>query len=243
MGTILILGATSDIARAVAHRFAREKFDIILAGRDKKRLSADAGDLAIRHKIETSVATFDAAQFSSHKKLYDALKKKPDVVVLAFGYLGDQKTAEADFHEAHRIIDANYTGAVSILEVVAADFEKRKSGSIIAISSVAGDRGRQSNYIYGSAKGGLSAYLSGLRNRLSASNVPVLTVKPGFVATRMTEGMALPGALTAKPESVANEIFRAWKKKKNILYTKWMWRYIMLIIIHIPEFIFKKLKL
>ena len=132
---------------------------------------------------------------------------------------------------------------VSILSVIADDFEKRGSGCIAAISSVAGDRGRQSNYIYGSAKAGLTAYLSGLRNRLTSKGVHVMTVKPGFCRTKMTENLELPAALTASPEQVAHAVYRGMEKGRSTVYTLWMWRWIMLIIKHIPEPIFKKMKL
>jgi len=164
-------------------------------------------------------------------------------VLCVFGYLGDNVKGMKDFKEAERIIDVNYKGAVSILNIVANDFMAKKSGWIAAISSVAGDRGRQSNFLYGSAKAGLTAYLSGLRNLASKHGVQVLTIKPGFVNTKMTRGMDLPKKLMAEPEDVAESIYKAWKKKKDVLYTKWIWRYIMLIIIHIPERIFKKLSL
>ena len=141
------------------------------------------------------------------------------------------------------IIDSNYTGAVSILNIVANDFEARKFGTIVGISSVAGDRGRQSNYLYGSAKAGFTAYLSGLRNRLYKSGVHVLTVKPGFMKTRMIEGMRTPGPLTAEPAKVATVVYKATTKRKNEIYVLWMWRYIMLVIRLIPEIIFKKLNM
>jgi len=161
-------------------------------------------------------------------------------VISAVGYLGEQDRAQSDFREAKKIIDTNYAGVVSLLNIIANDFEKRKNGFIVGISSVAGDRGRKSNYIYGSAKAALTTYLSGLRNRLYDANVQVLTVKPGFVATKMTEGMALPEKLTAQPEEVAEDIYKAQQKGRNVLYTKWMWRWVMLIIKSIPEFLFKK---
>lgn len=243
MKSVLILGATSDIARACAKKFAEEKFTIYLAGRDKNRLAADAKDLQIRTNCEVATIHFDALSFSSHQQFYSKIKIEPDVVICAVGILGDQKKAESDFNESKKIMDTNYSGCVSILNVIAGEFSKRGSGTIIGISSVAGDRGRQSNFIYGSAKAAFTAYLSGLRNRLSKNNVHVITVKPGFVNTSMTEGMNLPGLLTAEPETVANDIYRAYIKNKNIIYTKWFWRYIMMIIIHIPEGIFKKLNL
>jgi len=137
----------------------------------------------------------------------------------------------------------NYTGAVSILNIVANYYVSQQKGIIAGISSVAGERGRQSNYFYGSAKAGFTAYLSGLRNRLFHQQVHVLTVQPGFVYTRMTEGLPLPRLLTATPEKVADSIYLAIRKKKNVIYVKWFWRWIMLIIKCIPEFLFKKLKL
>jgi hypothetical protein len=243
MAWVLILGSTSDIARATARKFAENGFDLYLAGRDKRRIERDAEDITIRTGRVAKVVEFDAANYGTHKKFYDSLKERPDVVLCAFGYLGDQQRAQSDFAEASRIIESNFTGAVSILNRIADDFEKLGRGTIIGISSVAGDRGRGSNYMYGSAKAGFTAYLSGLRNRLQSAGVHVVTVKPGFVRTRMTEKMDLPGALTAEPERVAADIYNAYLKKRNIIYTLWYWRFIMLIIRHIPERIFKKLSL
>jgi short-subunit dehydrogenase len=142
-----------------------------------------------------------------------------------------------------KTINANYTGAVSILNIISADYASRQSGSIIGISSVAGNRGRQSNYIYGSAKAGFTAYLSGLRNKMYHSKVHVLTVLPGFVYTKMTEHLKLPKPLTANPEEVASAVFNGVKSRKNIVYVKWFWRWIMLIITSIPESMFKKKKM
>ncbi len=211
--------------------------------RQSARLAPLAQDLKLRHGAEAIVAEFDLLDTAAHAAFYAALPEKPDVVICVAGYLGDTEKARHDFAEARRVIDTNYTGAVSILDVVADDFELRRSGCIVGISSVAGDRGRQSNYHYGSAKAGFSAYLSGLRNRLFPAGVHVLTVKPGFVRTRMTEGMKLPPALTAEPTKVARDIRLAVEKRRNVLYTLWMWRWVMVIIQHIPEFVFKKLRL
>ncbi len=240
---VLILGAGSDIAVAAARRFAKAGNNIYLASRNLRELEREAGHLELKHKVKCKVIYFDALDFKSHQKFYTELDPKPSGVILAFGLLGDQAEAQKDFTLAMTIIDTNYSGVVSILEVVAADFEKRKSGFIVGISSVAGDRGRQSNYIYGSAKAGFSVYLSGLRHRLYKSGVSVLTVKPGFVATKMTAGLDLPGRLTAKPEEVAERIFKAVKKRRHTIYIKPIWRVIMLFIIHLPEFIFKRTKL
>ena len=164
-------------------------------------------------------------------------------VISAIGYLGDQKKAQSNFREANKILDTNYTGITSLFNVIANDFEKRGSGFIVGISSVAGDRGRKSNYFYGSAKAAFTTYLSGLRNRLYEANVHVLTVKPGFVNTQMTAKMDLPTKLTAQPEEVAKDIYDAQNSKKDQLYTKWYWKWIMIIIKLIPEFKFKKKKL
>jgi hypothetical protein len=161
-------------------------------------------------------------------------------VILAFGILGDQELAQKDFTKAQEIIETNFSGGVSILECVAEDFENLGRGFIVAISSVAADRGRKSNYIYGSSKAGFSAYLSGLRHRLFSSGVTVLTVKPGFVSTKMTNDMDLPTTLTAQPQEVAENIFRAIAKGRNTIYVKPVWRLIMFVIIHLPEFIFKR---
>ncbi len=241
--SVLILGASSDIARAIARKFGSEGWSLLLAGRDVELLSRDAADFRLRYKVDVEAFGFDAVAFESHARFWDSLPGKPEGVICVFGYLGGQKVSERNWDEAKKAIDTNFTGAVSILNIAANDFEERKSGFIIGISSVAGDRGRMSNYIYGSAKAGFTAYLSGLRARLSKSEVKVMTVKPGFVATRMTEGMSTPALLTATPQQVAADVMRAYKRGKPVVYTRWFWKYIMLIIVHIPERVFRKLKL
>jgi short-subunit dehydrogenase len=243
MKNVLILGATSDMAQAIAKRFSAEGWSLTLAALESDLLEPIAGDLRVRAETEVKTLEFDATDFSNHRGFYESLESRPDAVICVFGYMGDQISARTDFNEVQKTIEINYTGAVSILSVVAEDFEKRGSGSIAGVSSVAGDRGRQSNYIYGSAKAGLTVYLSGLRNRLAKSGVHVMTVKPGFCRTKMTENMELPAALTATPEQVANAVFHGLNKKRNTVYILWMWRWIMLVIRHIPEFIFKKMGL
>ena len=242
--TLLILGGNSDVAHAVALQFAaRAGADITLASRDMELLKKKTADIEIRHNTTARAVHFDAADPESHVAFYDRLSPKPDVVVAAFGYLGDQARAQSEGEEARRIIDTNFTGAVSILEIVAADLEARKKGVIIGIGSVAGLRGRQSNYIYGAAKGALGIYLSGLRNRLSKHGVHVITVLPGFIDTKMTAGMGLPGLLTATAQQAAEDIFEAYRKSRNTIYTRWFWRWIMVVIRSIPEGIFKRLSL
>jgi decaprenylphospho-beta-D-erythro-pentofuranosid-2-ulose 2-reductase len=243
MPVVLILGATSDIAMAIARKFASHKYDIQLAARQPAQLAPLQSDLQIRYNVNCSLHRFDAVDYSTHQTFFDSLHPKPDVAVCVFGYLGDAMKARSDWSESETIIKSNFTGAVSILDKIANYFSSEKKGTIVGISSVAGERGRQSNYHYGSAKAGFTAYLSGLRNRLFHDGVHVVTVQPGFTYTRMTENMPLPKLLTGHPEEVAAGVYSAVNKKKNVIYVKWMWRWIMLIIRVIPEGIFKKMKM
>lgn len=243
MPTVLILGATSDIGFAIAKKYATNKYDIQLAGRKLDHLKPLQSDLQIRFGVQCSIHAFDAMDFSSHASFYNSLPVKPDITVCVVGYMGDNEKVIHSLDETLKTISTNFTGAVSILNIVAADYASRKQGVIAGISSVAGNRGRQSNYIYGSAKAGFTAYLSGLRNRMFHEKVHVVTVLPGFVYTKMTEHLNLPKLLTAQPDDVANAIYKAVQKKKNVIYVKWFWRWIMLIITSVPEFIFKKKKL
>lgn len=243
MSTVLLLGASSDIAIALASKFASEGYAIQLASRNAQKLQPLCSDLAIRYNAKCSLHEFDAEQPASHIAFLASLPDRPDITISVFGYLGEQVKGESDWSECHRILTVNFTGAVSILNIVANEYAARGQGVIVGISSVAGERGRQSNYLYGSAKAGFTAYLSGLRNRLFSKNVHVLTVQPGFVYTRMTENIPLPALLTSTPAYVAGAIFKAIEKKKDVIYVKWFWRWIMFLIKSIPEFLFKKMKL
>ena len=241
---VLILGATSAIARATAAAFAARGNDLYLASRDLDELRRIAADLRVRYGVEVRYGLFDAEATETHVEFFQSVIEEMQElsgVVLAFGYLGDQQAAR-DFKVGKKIIAANFTGAASILSHCANYFEPLKHGFIIGISSVAGDRGRQSNYVYGAAKGALSLYLQGLRNRLFVGGVRVITIKPGFVDTAMTFG--LPGMfLVASPQIIGERIVRTLDKSADVVYLPWFWRYIMLIIQHIPEPIFKRLKL
>lgn len=241
MNYILIVGASSDIAKAIARVYAEKGYQLYLAARgNMEKTRTFAKDIQIRYDCIVECYSIDILDFESHKLFYDNLPIKPLGVITAVGYLGQQEKAMKDFKEAHQTINTNFTGLVSLLNIIATDFQRRKKGFIIGIGSVAGDRGRQKNYIYGSAKAGFATYLSGLRNQLHTDNVHVLTVKPGFVNTKMTKGMDLPQKLVAEPEEVARDIFKAQQKGVNILYTKWIWRWIMWIIRSIPENLFKR---
>lgn len=239
MKNVLILGANSDIAMATAKKFESEGYSLTLASRNVSKLNSFSSQLTNARQV----LEFDALKFDTHAAFYQSLEHKPDVVVCAFGTLPDEEKALNNQEDMLVAINSNYTGAVSILNIVAQDFKRRKAGSIIGISSVAGDRGRSSNYHYGSAKAGFTAYLSGIRGLLRKDGVHVATIKPGFVKTKMIEGLETPGLLTASPEQVAKTIFKAYKKKRSVLYVKPIWRPVMWIIKHIPEFIFKRLSI
>ena len=243
--TVLIAGATSAIAQGIAAGFARRGYEVLVAGRDLEETGRIAADLAVRYGVKSRALSFDATDFGSHQRFADALFQGGaglTGVVVCFGLLGDQATAAADPLAARRIVDVNFTGAATLLAPIANHLERQGSGFIAALGSVAGDRGRQSNYIYGSAKGALALYLQGLRQRLAKHNVTVTTIKPGFVDTRMTFGM--PGLfLVADPAEVGEAAVRAILAGKSVVYLPWFWRFIMLIIRSIPESIFMRLKL
>ena len=245
-GGVVILGPTSAIARAVAGGLAAKGHALVLAGRDAEEIETIAADLRIRHGVPVHGLNWDATDFDTHAERIEACAELLDGsiegVVLCSGYMPEQEVAQTDWDAARRTIDVTYTGSVSMLNLFATRFESQRRGFICAIGSVAGDRGRQSNYLYGSAKAGLSAYLEGLRNRMFHAGVHVLTVKPGFVDTAMTWG--LDGMfLVASPETVGRRIVRAIEKRRNVLYVPWFWRYIMLIIRHIPESVFKRMRM
>lgn len=240
---VLILGARSDISKAVAHKFAALGHPVQLAVRDASNLEADKADMGLRDGVSVSLQEFDALATDTHEVFVAELPELPQIAVCAVGLMGQQAENERDVAAAARVMRSNYEGPASILAIQANRFEERGSGTIVGISSVAGDRDRATNYIYGSAKAGFTALLSGLRNRLAKLGVHLVTVLPGFVATRMTEGMDLPAKLTAEPNGVADAIARAVERKKDVIYVCPIWRLIMLIIRNIPERIFTGMKI
>lgn len=242
-GNVLILGARSDMAMAIAHRFAKEGYDIQLSARNADRLAADISDIELRYQVAVTQHEFDALNTASHGAFVEHLPVLPDIAVCAVGYMGEQGENERDTQAASLVMRSNYEGPASILAVLANRFEQRGSGCIVGISSVAGERGRATNYVYGSAKAGFTAFLSGLRNRLAKKGVHVVTVLPGFVATKMTAGMDLPAKLTAQPEQVAEAVLGAVLKQRNVVYVKPVWQLIMMIIRNIPEQVFKGMKI
>jgi len=240
--SVLILGAASDIGRAIAHEYGRGGAALILAARDAPRLEADAVDLRLRYGGEVRVAEFDVLDAPRHGGFLDGLGALPDTVICVIGMLGEQEEAQRSAQSAALVMATNYTGCCLILGEIANRMEGRGAGCIIGVSSVAGERGRAKNYIYGSAKAGFTAFLSGLRARLARDGVRVITVQPGFVDTRMTAGMDLPKALTAQPEEVARAIHRAQAKEKHVIYVRPIWRLVMAVIRALPESIFMRMK-
>ncbi|MCW1933122.1 SDR family oxidoreductase [Pararhodobacter zhoushanensis] len=243
MSSVLILGARSDIARACAQFYAKQGYAVQLAARDPAGLEADATDLHLRHRVPVTCHAFDVLDTASFAGFIEALPILPDTVICAVGFMGEQAASERDPQAAALVMRSNYEGPSLILGLLAERFADRNSGTLVGISSVAGDRGRASNYVYGSAKAGFTAFLSGLRNRLSRTRVQVITVKPGFVATRMTEGMDLNPRLTAQPDEVARAIWTAQAKGRSVIYVRGIWRLVMTIIRLLPEAVFKKTSL
>jgi short-subunit dehydrogenase len=246
-GSILIVGPTSDIGRAVAHELAARGYSLILAARDCDELGRVAADLRLHHgTIEVEEEVFEALDVASHARLVDVCWERCNLqgIVACHGYMCDQVLADVEPEQAQRTLDVNLKSYVSLLTPVARRLRARGSGFICAVSSVAGDRGRQSNYTYGASKAGLNVYLQGLRNRLAPYGVAVITVKPGFVDTAMTWGVLKPGSpIVASPERVARDVVRAIERGRDVVYTPWFWRWIMLVIRSIPERVFKRLTL
>jgi short-subunit dehydrogenase len=240
----VVLGASSAIARAFARQVARGGADVLLAGRDGEDLAASAADLALRHGVHARWIVFDALDGATHEALLARARDFAGAATLnlflAYGIMPSQAEIDADPALAERVIAANYTSAVTLLQRAAVLFEERKAGHVVALGSVAGDRGRIKNHVYGSAKAGLATYLQGLRARLFRAGVGVTTIKPGFVDTAMTFG--LPGMfLVASPDDAAAAMLKAVRKGKDVAYVPFFWWMIMTILRHIPERIFKRL--
>lgn len=245
MKRVLILGATSAIAQACARLFAARGDALALVGRNAERLEAIAADLKVRGAGEVTTRVQDLNDLAAHDALISDVQTALgglDVALIAHGTLGDQKACEQDFAQAEQELRTNFLSAASLLTVLANRFEAQRSGALAVISSVAGDRGRQSNYVYGTAKAALTAFTSGLRNRLAPTGVSVLTVKPGFVDTPMTA--AFPkNRLFVGPDRIAQGIVRGIDHGKDVIYLPGFWRLIMFLIRSVPERLFKRLKL
>lgn len=242
--TMLLLGATSDIGHAVAAAYAAVGWRIVLAGRNRAGCERNARDLATRYGASVAVVDFDVCAVDRFQALLEGLPQLPDTVVSVIGLLGDQRCAEHDVAHAAEILRTNFEGPALLLGLFANRMAARGHGTLVGVSSVAGERGRASNYVYGAAKAGLTAFLSGLRNRLAKRGVHVLTVNPGYVRTKMTDGMALPKPLTTDPDVVGAAIYRAAEQeRRDVIYVLPLWRWVMFAIRCIPERIFKRLSI
>ena len=246
---LLLFGANSAIATEVARQWVSDGRSVFCVGRNPDKLSALLADLRVRagdNGARIDGVAEDLCQVEAHASLWqkaEAAIGEVDAVLVAHGSLPDQEKCEQSVPAMLAEIETNATSAMALLSLAAKRMEPRAGGVIAAISSVAGDRGRQSNYVYGAAKGMLTLFMQGLRNRLAKKGIAVVTIKPGFVDTPMTADFDKSGPLWARPEKVASGIIRAMEKGRNEVYLPWFWRYIMLIIRHIPERIFKRMSL
>jgi len=241
---MIVLGSTSEVAQAFVEKALQEgeKFEkIYLFTSNKEITERFARHIDVKFLQQSEIIELDLTKEIDYN-IFENINST--LLFCAVGYLGEG-TEEGlyDNKNTQKIIEINYSKLIPVINYFAHKFESRRSGTIIGLSSVAGDRGRQSNFIYGSAKAAFTAYLSGLRNYLFDKKVHVITIKPGFMATKMTEGLPLNPELTASPKQAADCIYKAFKKQKNITYVLPIWGVIMMIIRNIPEFIFKKLKL
>jgi short-subunit dehydrogenase len=243
MKKVMIIGATSAIAMAVAKKFAEDGAALALVARDQEKLQILQNDLALQGAEKVVAETLNVLEFHRHAEVINKLVTALDgldAVLIAHGVLPDQRRAEEDPAYAKETFEINATSAIHLLTLLAPHFRESKQGCIAVISSVAGDRGRGSNYVYGAAKAALTTFCDGLRQRLYPHGVRVLTIKPGFVDTPMTSHLN-KNPLFATPERVANDIYRAMVTRKNgIIYTPWFWRWVMKIFRIIPEKIIAK---
>ena len=242
--TLLLVGGTSDIGRATALHYAQAGWQVQLAARNEEEARRNADDIRARTGAEVTVHRLDVLENGAFDSFANSLPTLPDTVVCVVGELGDQAKGQTDMAHASLVLRTNFEGPALLLGLFAERFVVRGSGTLVGVSSVAGDRGRGSNYLYGAAKAGFTAFLSGLRNRLAPKGLRVVTVKPGFVHTQMTAGMKLPPVLTAEPGEVGRAIFRAAEKSgRDVIYVRPIWRPVMMAIGSIPERFFKRLRL
>ncbi len=241
---MIVLGSNSEIAQQFVEEclVKGEKYPVVyLLSSNTETTEKFAQHINVKYLQQSEIIELDLMKELDYSKFENI---RSELLFCASGYLGlGTEDGLYDRDNTEKIIDINYAKLVPVLNFFAQKMESQRSGTMVVLSSVAGERGRQSNFIYGSAKAGLTAYLSGLRNYLFDKKVHILTVKPGFMATKMTEGLPLNPALTATPKQAASGIYKAYKKQKNVAYILPIWAIIMLIIRNIPEFIFKKMKL
>ncbi|MBK5914447.1 SDR family oxidoreductase [Rhodocyclus purpureus] len=245
MQKILVIGATSAIAEATCRRWAARGDALFLVARDAARLEAIAADLSVRGAAAVGSFAMDATDFAAHAAMFAAAQAalgRIDVALIAHGTLPEQKACEASVEETLAAIEVNGTSVIALATRIGAQLEAQNSGVLAVIGSVAGDRGRASNYVYGAAKGMVDIFMQGMRHRLAKSGAQALIIKPGFVDTPMTASFS-KGALWAKPDDIARGIVKAVDQRRDQVYLPGFWRFIMLVIRHIPQAIFKKTSL
>ncbi|WP_454832609.1 SDR family oxidoreductase [Pseudoxanthomonas wuyuanensis] len=245
MKRVLIIGAGSAIAEHYARLMAARGGNLFLVARSQERLDTIAADLAQRTGGRVATHVMDVNDLDAHETMLDSAWSASggiDTALIAHGTLPDQATCEGDVALALSEFSTNGTSTIALMARLAQRLQAQGSGTLAVVSSVAGDRGRASNYLYGSAKAAVSAYASGLRQRLHGSGINVLTIKPGFVDTPMTRDFR-KGALWASPQRVAAGIAKAIDGGRAVVYLPGFWWPIMTIIKHIPEFVFRRIKL
>lgn len=249
MKRILILGATSAIATACARVWAGRGAALFLVARDPVRLAAVAADLRARGATAIASVTMDANAIAAHRAMLDAAfggwgeGKGVDLVLIAHGTLPDQSVVERDAVHAVAEFATNATSVIALLTDIANRMVLRQHGAIGVITSVAGDRGRPSNYVYGSAKAAVSAFCEGLRARLFREGVTLTDIRPGFVASPMTQGLPLPAPLVAQPEAIAPRIVAAIERGRDVVYVPAFWRLVMFAVRNLPRAVFKRIRL
>lgn len=238
---ILIIGGSSDIGLALINDLILLQCNIYFTCKTRDRIEEVTPKIKTNNSSKCVGYSLDILKFDTHGIFWNSLEIKPDIVITCVGYLDDINISSGNNVELIKSVNSNYVGLINLLNIVSKDFKKNKSGIIVGISSVAGERGRGSNYVYGSSKAGFTTYLSGLRNSLFKHNVRVITVKPGPVKTKMTNNIKISKLLSSSPYVVSSHIIRSIRKNKDVVYIKWYWRWIILIIKFIPENIFKRL--
>ena len=243
MKYVLIIGAKNELGIELANLYARNNYNLYLAGRSIKDIQDKSREIEKKYKVKSVLCELDVTDYNSHQKIYDTLIIKPIGVIYLAGYYPNIPLSTSKWSETVRTIEINYLGCMSLLNIISNQFINDRRGFIISVTSVSGLRGRAKNYIYGSAKAGLITYMSGLRNKMNKYNVNVLTVIPGFITSNKDKKANYPRVLVTTPEKLALRVFNAQQSNKDVIYSSTLWQLIMFVIKLIPEALFKRLKI